>query len=109
MKKLRLLFASLLTLLAWNGVLARTIETDITAQVGINPGTNWVGSIGWCATQFAPAIVTKDGRTAQMAENYQTNVDATGDIMTQTITGLANGTYRVTIYGNAFYTSGRGF
>ena len=109
MKKLRLLFASLFTLLAWNGVFARTIEADITAQVGINPGTNWVGASGWCATQFAPAIVTKDGRTAQMAENYQANVDATGDIITQTITGLVNGTYRVTIYGNAFYTSGRGF
>ena len=84
------------------------IEIDYTSKLSTDV-TDWKGASGWCATQFAPAIITKDGREAQLAENYQTNVDATGDLMTQTVTGLANGTYRVTIFGNAFFTSGRGF
>ncbi|MBQ9560409.1 MAG: chitobiase/beta-hexosaminidase C-terminal domain-containing protein [Bacteroidaceae bacterium] len=85
-----------------------SIEIDYTSKLSTNV-TDWKGASGWCATQFAPAITTKDGRTAQLAENYQTNVDATGDLMTQTVKGLPNGIYRVTIFGNAFYTSGRGF
>lgn len=84
------------------------IEVDYTNKLGID-AASWKGSSGLCATNFAPAITTKDGRTAQLAENYQTNVNATGDLMTQTVTGLPNGTYRVSIYANAFYTSGRGF
>ena len=84
------------------------IETDYTSHLGIT-ANDWAGASGLCATQFAPAITTKDGRTAQLAENYQTNVNATGDLITQTVTGLANGTYRVSIYANAFYTAGRGF
>ena len=86
------------------------IEVDYTSRLNINAGTGgWVGASGMCATNFAPAITTKDGRTAQLAENYQGNVNATGDLITQTVTGLPNGTYRVSIYANAFYTSGRGF
>ncbi len=84
------------------------VEVDYTNRVGIDSGS-WKGASGLCATNFAPAITTKDGRTAQLAENYQTNVDFTGDLIVQTVTGLANGTYRVSIYANAFYTSGRGF
>ena len=67
----------------------------------------WGG--GWCATQYAPAVTTADGRTAQMMENYQGNVDATGVLLQQKITGLENGTYEVELYANAFFTDGRGF
>lgn len=67
----------------------------------------WGGA--WCATQYAPAISTADGRSAQMMENYQGNVDATGVLLQQTITGLENGKYKVMLFANAFYTSGRGF
>jgi len=87
-----------------------TIEVDYTSKVKTDGWKDANGNnAGVCATQFAPAITTKDGRNAQLAENYQTNVNATGDILLQTVTGLANGTYRVSIYANAFYTSGRGF
>ena len=84
------------------------IEVDYTNKLGID-AASWKGASGLCATNYAPAITTKDGRKAQLAENYQSNVNATGDLMTQTVTGLPNGTYRVSIYANAFYTSGRGF
>jgi len=87
-----------------------TIEVDYTSKVKTDGWKDANGNnAGVCATQFAPAITTKDGRNAQLAENYQTDVNATGDILLQTVTGLANGTYRVSIYANAFYTSGRGF
>ncbi len=108
MSKLKLFFVSMLSLLAWNVAQAENIEVDYTNRVGIT-AADWKGSSGLCATNFAPAITTKDGRSAQLAENYQTNVNATGDLITQTVTGLANGTYRVSIYANAFFTSGRGF
>ena len=84
------------------------IEVDYTNKLGID-AASWKGASGLCATNYAPAITTKDGRKAQLAENYQSNVNATGELMTQTVTGLPNGTYRVSIYANAFYTSGRGF
>lgn len=91
-----------------NIVLAENIEVDYTSRLDITVSA-WKGSSGVCSTQFAPAIETKDGRYAQLVENYQTGVYATGDLMTQTVSGLANGTYRVSIYANAFFTAGRGF
>ena len=78
----------------------KTDFTDLVATDG------WGGA--WCATQYAPAVTTADGRTAQMQENYQGNVDATGVLLQQTIE-IANGTYNVELYANAFFTSGRGF
>lgn len=75
--------------------------TDLVATDG------WGG--GWCATQYAPAVTTGDGRSAQMMENYQGSVDATGVLLQQTVNGLENGKYKVTLYANAFFTSGRGF
>ena len=75
--------------------------------------TQLVATDGWggepCETQFAPAIMTSDGRTAQMMENYQESVDATGILLQQTIEGLENGKYTVELYANAFYTPERGF
>ena len=85
-----------------------TVPFDFTAKVGV-AAADWVGSSGLCATQFAPAITTADGRTAQLAEKYETTVEPVGDIMTQTIEGLENGNYTVTLVANAFYTYDRGF
>lgn len=80
------------------------VPADLTELVATD---GWGG--GWCATQYAPAVKTSDGRTSQMMENYQGNVDATGVLLQQTIEGLENGKYIVELYANAFYTDGRGF
>jgi len=114
--------------LVFGAMLASCTQTDIPAidDVEVDPNEQikdevvfaddftdlvktdgWGG--GWCATQYAPAITTADGRTAQMMENYQGDVNATGVLLQQTVSGLDNGTYRVELYANAFFTSGRGF
>ena len=88
-------------------------EKDQTAKVATNGWKKFDGSAaGVCATQFAPAITTYDGRTAQLAEVYEgdaNGINRTGTIIYQDIAGLENGSYKVGFYGNAFYTSGRGF
>jgi hypothetical protein len=78
-------------------------DLDLTELVSLD----WGGS--WCATQYAPAVTTADGRIAQMQENYQGNVDATGILLQQTLTDLKNGKYKIELYANAFFTDGRGF
>ena len=108
-KKLQFLFSMVALLLVATVAKAQiTIDTDYTTKLDIASAA-WKGSSGLCATQFAPAITTKDGRTAQLAEKYETTVATKGDLITQTVSGLPNGTYRVSIYANAFFTSGRGF
>jgi len=87
-------------------------EKDETAKVATNGWKKFTGNdaAGICATQYAPAIDTYDGRkNVQLAENYESTVQTTGTIIYQDITGLTNGKYKVGFYGNAFYTSGRGF
>ena len=88
-------------------------EKDETAKVATNGWKDFNGNpAGICQTQYAPAIITYDGRTAQLAEVYEgsTNgVNRTGTIIYQDISGLTNGKYKVGFYGNAFFTSGRGF
>ena len=86
-------------------------EKDETAKVATNGWKKFEGNdaAGVCATQFAPAIKTYDGRDAQLAEVYETTTATTGQIIYQNITGLTNGKYKVGFYGNAFFTSGRGF
>ena len=87
------------------------MEKDETAKVATDGWKKFEGNdaAGVCAAQFAPAITTYDGRTANLAESYETTVATIGQIIYQKITGLANGSYKVGFYGNAFYTSGRGF
>ena len=87
------------------------VEKDETKKVATNGWKKFTGNdaAGVCATQFAPAITTYDGREAQLAEVYETTTATTGQILYQKITGLTNGKYKVGFYGNAFYTSGRGF
>lgn len=64
---------------------------------------------GYTGTDFAPAVTTADGRNSKMAESYETNIETTGNILKQEISNLENGTYKVVLYANAFFTSGRGF
>lgn len=89
-------------------------EADQTAKVSTTGWKKFDGNnAGVCATQFAPAITTYDGRTANLAESYEegtaegTAVNRLGTIIYQDITGLTNGTYKVGFYGNAFFTAGR--
>ena len=89
-------------------------EKDETAKVATDGWKKFDGSAaGVCATQFAPAIDTYDGRKdVKLAEVYEegaTAVNRTGTIIYQDITGLTNGQYKVGFYGNAFFTDGRGF
>ena len=89
-------------------------EKDETAKVATNGWKKFDGSAaGVCSTDFAPAITTYDGReNVKLAEVYEGNaegVNRTGTIIYQDITGLTNGKYKVGFYGNAFFTSGRGF
>lgn len=91
-------------------------ESDQTAKVATNGWKKFDGSAaGVCATQFAPAIDTYDGRkNVNLAESYEestaegTAVTRLGTIIYQDITGLKNGSYKVGFYGNAFFTEGRG-
>ena len=79
---------------------------DLTSRVGI-AAADWqtTGLIDWAG----PKIITRDGRETALAEVYETTTENTGTMMEQTVTGLKNGAYEVTVYANAFYTSGRGF
>ncbi len=45
----------------------------------------------------------------ELREHYVTNATDIGDVMYQTVSGLDNGTYIVSFYANACYTSGRGW
>lgn len=49
------------------------------------------------------------GRFKQRFESYDGAAIPSGERLTQTLTGLPNGKYKVTINGSASYTSGRGF
>ena len=82
------------------------IEVDVTSQFGLQPA-NWTGASGWCAAQFGPTVVTNDGRSTLLAENFQGNASATGDLIYQTLSGLSNGVYRVEIYAAAASTHER--
>ena len=83
-------------------------EKDETAKVATDGWKKFDGSAaGVCATQYAPAITTYDGRTANLAECYEGNGNRTGTIIYQDITGLTNGQYKVGFYGNAFSTTQR--
>ena len=111
-KRLSFFFAAIAAMASLTAS-AQTKEVDYTTRLS-TANTAWKdlktdGTAGVCATQFAPAITTKDGRNAQLAEKYEVTVATTGDLLQQTVSGLPNGTYRVSIYGNAFYTPGRGF
>ena len=90
------------------------IETDVTSSFSaLTKNTNWKtgagGNAGYTATNFCPAVTTNAGQTVQVCEFYEGNCDRTGDILYQTVTGLAPGVYQIELYGAAAYTFGRGF
>jgi len=80
--------------------------SDLTALVGVT-AEDWHagGMVGWAG----PEVTTNDGRTTPLAEVYEETTETTGTVMEQTVTGLENGLYCVTLYANACYTPGRGF
>lgn len=71
--------------------------TDCTAQVNVNGWKSDMGNVG---------NYTKD---VAQKEQYLTNTTTNGQVLYQTVEGLANGTYTVELYANASYTEGRGF
>ena len=83
------------------------LPVDRTDRVGTSP-EDWNAS-GECSIDYAPAVTTADGRTAQMAERYEETVETIGTVMEQTVTGLENGNYTLVLCANAYYTDGRGF
>ena len=110
MKSFKLLVATmLLQMLSITNLSAETVEVniDMTAVVGTDV-TSWNAG-GLCSTQYAPEVITADGRTAQMAESYEMTVETIDTLLFQIVTDLNNGTYTVVLYANALYTSGRGF
>lgn len=79
---------------------------EFTDQVNLD-ASSWGGNgmVDWAA----PEVTTSDGRTTPLAEYYIHAVYMTGTVLEQTLTGLPNGTYKVELYANAYYTDGRGF
>lgn len=82
------------------------MPSDLTGLVS-KGYTYWTGATDLAGTWAAPAV-TIGGATYQMVEKYETTVDTTGDIMTQTVNNLPNGSYTVVLQANACYTPNRG-
>ena len=106
MKQLRLMMAMFVAMIVGQVSAQVVLETDLTSRFGLEP-TNWTGASGWCASQYGPTVTTNDGRSTLLAENYKGNAAGTGDLIYQTLTGLANGTYRVELYAAAASTHER--
>ena len=90
------------------------IETDLTSQfTALTNVTNWVNAIGaptMAYAGWAAPKVTVNGEETALVESYgegQEFKQKTGDVMYQTITGLAPGTYAIELYGAACLTEGR--
>lgn len=80
---------------AINAVVPTNVEIkDKTDKVG-------TGAADWGGT------LMPDDNT--FVEKYETNVNTVGTLLSQTVTGLDNGIYKVVLNANANYTSGRGF
>lgn len=75
------------------------VPSDVTAQVA-KDGTYWGGTI-------PPGEPTPRVNGYKMAEKYEYTVATTGDILSQTVSGLANGRYTVVLQANACFTEGR--
>ena len=75
------------------------VPSDVTAQVA-KDGTYWGGT-----TPSGEPTPRVNGY--KMAEKYEYTVATTGDILSQTVSGLANGRYTVVLQANACFTEGR--
>ena len=81
-------------------------EKDETAKVAVD-WQSWTGATGF-ATWAAPQVTTYDGRTTYVVENFNgTTGEVTGEIFSQTITGLNPGDYKVAFFANANSTADR--
>ena len=83
-----------------------TSVVDVTNNVNLD-ASSWGGN--GMVTWAAPEVVTADGRTTALAERYVEPASITGTVLEQTLTGLPNGTYKVELYANAYFSDGRGF
>ena len=81
------------------------LSSNFTGSVGIT-NNNWQGASGM-ANWAGPEITTADGRVTRLAEKFEGTLDTTGELMTQTISGLDNGHYVVKLYANAASTHER--
>ena len=82
-----------------------TIDTDLTDKFPID-WQGWTGAtgyVGWAA----PQVTTNDGRDTPACERFDGSAATTGKVFMRTLTGLANGTYRIELYGAAASTKGR--
>lgn len=106
-KKLQFLFSMVALMLVATFAKAQvTINTDLTAQFP----TDWEGwtgasgAVGWAA----PKVTTNDGRVVAACEAYnEATIAQTGVVFSRKLTGLANGTYMIELYGAAAFTPGR--
>ncbi len=78
------------------------LPSNLTAQVG-KSAANWTNAIGVAGTGVAPAV-NIDGTDYPMVERYEGTISTTGDIIYQTVTGLADGHYSVVLQANACFT-----
>ena len=74
---------------------------DCTAKVSTENWLSEQGSVG--------GPVTLDGIAQKEQYNASTTAIIEGDVLYQVVEGLQNGTYKVELYANASFTSGRGF
>ena len=84
------------------------IETDLTKDFESLAKTQWTGSsgqVGWAA----PKVKTNSGLEVAAWERYDGDCTKTGEIMSSTVKGLSEGTYKIELYGAAAFTFGRGF
>lgn len=106
-KKLHFLFSMVALMLVATFAKAQvTINTDLTAQFPTDWGgwTGASGAVGWAA----PKVTTNDGRVVAACEAYnEKTIAQTGVVFSRKLTGLANGTYMIELYGAAAFTPGR--
>lgn len=96
------------------------IEMDVTNQfANLTNASNWTtitgGTAGETGTWACPAVEVNGLGKKPVCEFYYWNcaeVDGksyTGDVLYQTVTGLAAGVYKIELYGAAAFTFDRGF
>gem|GEM_PF-1260366 len=87
-------------LLITREVTAPFSPVDCTASVDVN---------GWKSEMSGNGVGNYTKDVAQKEHYNGATTALLGDVLYQTVEGLANGTYTVELYANASYTSGRGF
>ena len=90
------------------------IETDMTSAFSaLTEASNWTNFVGgkadFTGTWACPEVEVNGIGKKQVCEYYNTTCDFTGDVLYQTVTGLAKGTYKIELYGGAAFTFDRGF